>query len=72
MRVVETRVVGLRLGGMQQTAGLHVELFHLHMRGQGVAQHCVDIRKAREIVAEMAGDERRGKARFESGTRLGG
>jgi hypothetical protein len=55
----------LRLRRTQQRAGLHVELFHLHMCGQRVAGDGV-IGQAREIGAEMALDERAHEARLQS------
>ncbi len=70
--VVEAGIAALRLRGAEQGTGLHVELFHLHVRRQAVADHRIGIGQAREVVTEMALRERRHEAGFQpAGGRLG-
>jgi len=64
--VVQAGIAGLRLPRTEQGAGLHVELFHLHMCRQRIARDRIGIGQAREIVAEMALRERRHEARFQA------
>ncbi|KAG1253348.1 hypothetical protein G6F68_011379 [Rhizopus microsporus] len=64
--VVQAGVAGLRLPRTEQGAGLHVELFHLHMCRQRVARDRIGIGQAREIVAKMALRERGHEARFQA------
>ena len=63
--VVEAGVAALRLRGMQQRAGLQVELLDFDVRGQGVAFLRGDIGQAREVLAVDALDEGIEEARFE-------
>ncbi|MNV31407.1 hypothetical protein D3C71_1227120 [compost metagenome] len=63
--VVEAGVAALCLRGAEQGAGLHVELFHLHVRRQAVAEHCVGVGQAGEVLAEMTLRERRHEAGFQ-------
>ena len=62
VRVIEAGIQALCGGRAQQGTALHVELLHLHVRGQCVALHRPHVVQAREVVAEMA----RGEGRHES------
>ena len=56
--VVEAGVQALRGGGAEQRSALHVELLHLHVRGQRVALHRLHVIQPREVLAEMPRGER--------------
>ena len=65
--VVETGVAALRLRGIQQRTGLHVELFHLDVRGQGITLHRLHIQQCGEIIAKMTLRERLQETPFKTG-----
>ncbi|MNV06503.1 hypothetical protein D3C71_968850 [compost metagenome] len=58
--------MALRLRGIEQGAGLHIELFDLHVRGQGIARDSVGVDQTGKVVAEMTFGEGPQEARFQT------